>query len=87
MKERDPMTGDVQVDPVTSVLGEMSTPPRGTAAAVFVRTILPIGVIQEMKGDSHLRNAVSGRHRPIVIVPHHVEQQLRRAPPSHRLTI
>ena len=87
VKGRDPMTGDVPVVPMTSVLGEMSDPHRGTAPAVFVRTVLLIDVIPEMKGVSHLKDAVSARHRQIVTVPHHVERQERQAPPNHRLTI
>ena len=73
VKGRDSRTGDVPVVPMTSVHGEMIDPPRGTATAVFVRTVPLIDVVQEMNGVSHPRDSVSTRHRQIVIVPLHVE--------------
>ena len=73
VKSRDPMTGDVPVVPMTSVPVEMIDPPRGTAPAVFVRTVPLIDVVQEMNGVSHPRDSVSTHHRAIVIIPLHVE--------------
>lgn len=73
VKGRDPRTGDVPVVPMTSVPVEMIDPPRGTATAVFVRTVPLIDVVQEMNGVSHPRDSVSTRHRQIVVIPLHVE--------------
>ena len=86
VKGRDPITGDVlirQLDPHAHLIG----PPREKATAVFVRTVLLIDVVPAMKGFSHLRDNDSVLHRQIVIVPHHVERQVRRPPAIHRLTI
>ena len=97
-KGRDPMTGDVPVVPMTSVLGEMNDPvcqhdpqdhlidpPRG--AAVFVRIVLSIDVVPAMNGVSRLRDTDSAPKRQIMIVPHHLEGLVKRPLPSHRLTI
>ena len=73
VKGRDPRTGDVPVVPMTRGPVEMIDPPRGTATAVFVRTVPLIDVVQEMNGVSHPRGSVSTRHRQIVIIPLHVE--------------
>ena len=73
VKGRDPRTGDVPVVPMTRGPVEMIDPPRGTATAVFVRTVPLIDVVQEMNGVSHPRDSVSTRHRQIVIIPLHVE--------------
>ena len=73
VKGRDSRTGDVPVVPMTRGPVEMIDPPRGTATAVFVRTVPLIDVVQEMNGVSHPRDSVSTRHRQIVIVPLHVE--------------
>lgn len=73
LKGHDPMTGAVPVVPMTSVPVEMIAPPRGTATAVFVRTVHLIDVVQEMNGVSHPRDSVSTRHRSMLIFPLHVE--------------
>ena len=73
LKGHDPMTGAVPVVPMTSVPVEMIAPPRGTATAVFVRTVHLIDVVQEMNGVSHPRDSDSTRHRSMLIFPLHVE--------------